>query len=534
MGQSLPPQPLSSGPIPSSPRRKRTALVIGAGSSGLAAVQQALEAGLEPWCCEANPGVGGAWRFDPDPGDAEWHFAPDGQASVQSPHENHHTGAPPPSPMYASLRTNVPTTLMNFRGTHFPRQVGLFCRHDQVNDYLVEFARPLLPYIRFDTRVVSVRHTLPTDPPDPTLPADSPPQRRWTASYRSTRSPDAPLETRQFDCIFVANGHYSRPYIPYTEGLRTFPGQLSHARWYRDADQFRDKTVLVIGNSASGYDITRELAASIYARRQESGSVPNATVLPRIYQSARSPPALGIPWDAPDAPEYSKEVRVFPPIRRVRGREIEFEDGTSVNDVDSIIFATGYYFSFPFLSPKDAPFSSAPITYAPPRPGDGGPRPTAEEGGLRVHHLDDRMLFYLPDPTLAFLALPYLVIPFPLAQIQARLAARHFAASPRSLPRPLTFKPNPAMRGPEGEEDGAPESRQTVTLGHPKQFDLHDRMLRESGDVRDDDDDTDDREAEDEGAGGLSGERGVWDLTSEAERDLRKGAKGLRKAVLGY
>lgn len=149
------------------------------------------------------------------------------------------------------------------------------------------------------------------------------------------------------------------------------------------------------------------------------------------------------------------------------------------------------------------------------------------------------MLFYLPDPTLAFLALPYLVIPFPLAQIQARLAARHFAASPL-LPRPLTFVPNPAMRGPKGEgngdgedEDGAPESRGTVTLGHPKQFDLHDRMLREAGDVRDDDDD--DRDGrESRRRGGLAGERGVWELTSEAERDLRKGAKGLRKAVLGY
>lgn len=56
--------------------------------------------------------------------------------------------------------------------------------------------------------------------------------------------------------------------------------------------------------------------------------------LPRIYQAARSPPALGIPWDAPDAPEYSKEVGVFPPIRKITGREIEFEDGRSVNDVD--------------------------------------------------------------------------------------------------------------------------------------------------------------------------------------------------------
>lgn len=36
------------------------------------------------------------------------------------------------------------------------------------------------------------------------------------------------------------------------------------------------------------------------------------------------------------------------------------------------------------------------------------------------------------------------------------------------------------------------------------------------------------------GGGGLTGERALWGLTSQAERDLRQGAKGLRKAVLGY
>lgn len=247
MGQSHPHPAPPAPSLAAAPPNRRTALVIGAGSSGLAAVQQCLEAGLEPFCCEARPGVGGAWRFDPDPGAAEWHFDHRGQASVRTRDEDDGRGAgpEPPSAMYASLRTNVPTTLMNYRGSPFPRSVGLFCRHDQVNDYLADFALPLRPYIHLDTRVVSVRHTLPTDPPDPTLPGDrdSRPhhQRRWIASYRSTRSPGAPLETRQFDCVFVANGHYSRPYIPYTEGLRTFPGELRHARWYRDADQFANQ-----------------------------------------------------------------------------------------------------------------------------------------------------------------------------------------------------------------------------------------------------------------------------------------------------
>lgn len=104
-------------------RSRKRALVIGAGSSGLAAIQQALEAGLEPYCCEVRPGVGGAWRFDPDPGRCEWSFDSEGNAEVFTPGESDERGKPPPSPMYASLRTNVPTSLMQYRRQPFAPDV---------------------------------------------------------------------------------------------------------------------------------------------------------------------------------------------------------------------------------------------------------------------------------------------------------------------------------------------------------------------------------------------------------------------------
>ncbi|GAA5996183.1 flavin-containing monooxygenase [Rhodotorula paludigena] len=511
---------------------KRRVLVMGAGSSGLAAVQQALEAGLEPVCFEARPGIGGAWRYDPEPGDKILDWDDDGWCSPRCPGEGV-VESSLTSPMYRSLRTNVPTSLMQYRGRPFPPTTGLYCEHQQVQEYLEDFAEPYLPYIRFNTRIVSLRHTLPSD-------EIAGPARRWLASFRSTATQHAPVESETFDAVFVANGHYARPYIPYVEGLRSFPAEISHSRWYREADQYKNKTVLVIGNSASGYDITRELAASIYDRRQDDPSAE----LPRIYQSARSPPALGIPWDAPDAPPYSKEVQTFPPIKEIAGKHIEFQDGRSIDDVEVIMFATGYHFSFPFCDPSTAPFSSHPLTYAPTKTGERGPPSAA--GGMRVHNLDDRMCFYLPDPTLAFLALPYLTIPFPLAQLQARLAALHFASSSR-LPAPLAFVPDPSTADEHtGEPDGAPETRKPVTWGHPKQYDEMDRWMRESGDVPV----AEDMEAEvrilqgcggatgkangKEEDGGLTGERSPYGLTSQAERDLRVGAKALRKAVLGY
>ncbi|GAA5830317.1 hypothetical protein JCM11251_001304 [Rhodosporidiobolus azoricus] len=510
----------------------RRCLVVGAGSSGLAAIQQGLDAGLDVLCVEQGEGVGGAWRFDPAPGECKVAFDENGMAIVSSPGESDDKGRPTPSPMYDSLKTNVPTALMQYRGTPFPASVGLFCTHDDVQAYLEAFSHPFLPYIRFNTRLIRLRHT---------VPSDGGPQLQWLAELRSTLDENAPIEREQFDCVMVANGHYSKPWIPMTNGLRSFEGEVLHSRWYRDAKGYRNKTVLVIGNSASGYDITREIAASIYNRRQAGEAD-----LPRIYQSAKSPPGLGIPFDAPDAPPYGKEVGLFPPIKEVEGKVIEFEDGRKVEDVDVIMFATGYLFSFPFLHPTDAPFSSAPLTYSVPlcsahgavdsiaTTGTSSRGEPSRRGGLRIHNLDDRMLFYLADPTLAFLALPYLVIPFPLAQLQARLASLHFASSSR-LPNPLTFVPDPSARdpsSPDSADDSAPESRKAVVWGFPREHDMHDRLLKECGDVKEDGEEASEGEKKDRG--GLTGERGLWGKVSASERELRMGAKGLRKAVLGY
>jgi hypothetical protein len=90
------------------------------------------------------------------------------------------------------------------------------------------------------------------------------------------------------------------------------------------------QTVLVVGNSASGYDITREIAMSIHERRLGDP----AALLPNIYQSARSPSALGIPFDDPTAPDWAREITVFPSIVRVQDSRLYFDDGRTLDDVD--------------------------------------------------------------------------------------------------------------------------------------------------------------------------------------------------------
>ncbi|GAA5978123.1 hypothetical protein JCM10908_004237 [Rhodotorula pacifica] len=508
---------------------KRRALIIGAGASGLAAIQQALEAGLEPVCIEARSTVGGTWHFDETPGLCEVSFDSEGSAHLRVPGEGK-VGVPPaPNPIYHGLRTNTPTPLMQYRGGPiFPTSVGLFCRHEDVFAYLEEFAEPLLPYIRFNTRVQSLRHTLPSDPPAEIPPSDNlgpgregpPERRRWIAELGTTQPGASDVYSEQFDAVFVANGKYTEAYIPRIHGLATFSGSLLHSRWYRSPEQFKNKDVLIVGSSASGSDIARE--AGQYRATLRASGVAEAD-LPRFYQSIRTPkpfPSAGC--EVPSSPNAA-EVTVVTQIKSISGEAITFLDGKTINDVDIIMFATGFIYSYPFADATSEPFKSFPLT----RPltdtaaaSSLEHQPSDENvAGMRVHNLDDRLLFYLPDPTLVVLTAPYLVIPFPLAQIQARLAARHFADSP-ALPAPLKFKPNPALRGEDGSEDGAPETRQAVSWGEPFHSDMRDRMLRETGDVVDD------------GTASKGGQ--VWGLTPQADRDLVLGLPSLRKHLLGY
>lgn len=55
-------------------------------------------------------------------------------------------------------------------------------------------------------------------------------------------------------CLYSSN--YSNPAIPNVKGSNIFRGKIIHSHSYRDADPFKDNSVLVIGCGASGLDIS--------------------------------------------------------------------------------------------------------------------------------------------------------------------------------------------------------------------------------------------------------------------------------------
>lgn len=63
-----------------------------------------------------------------------------------------------------------------------------------------------------------------------------------------------------FDAVVVCNGHYSDARRAELPGAEAFPGTIVHSHSYRENEAFKGLTVIVVGASASGEDICREIA----------------------------------------------------------------------------------------------------------------------------------------------------------------------------------------------------------------------------------------------------------------------------------
>jgi trimethylamine monooxygenase len=141
------------------------------------------------------------------------------------------------------------------------------------------------------------------------------------------------MYTEKFDNVVVASGHFSTPNVPYFEGLSGFAGRVLHAHDFRDALEFKDKDILIVGRSYSAEDIGSQCWK--YGAKS-------------ITTSYRSKP-MGFAW-----PDNWQEV---PLLTKVDGKTVHFKDGTS-REVDAIILCTGYQHHFPFL-PDDLRLKTA-------------------------------------------------------------------------------------------------------------------------------------------------------------------------------
>ena len=90
-------------------------------------------------------------------------------------------------------------------------------------------------------------------------------------------------------------------------------------------------------------------------------------------------------------------------MARFDGSDAVLVNGERISGVDAVVFCTGYRYRFPFLAPDMVPVGDNWVM------------------GLY------RQLVAVEQPSLAFVGLPFRIVPFPLFQRQARWFARALA-----------------------------------------------------------------------------------------------------------
>lgn len=409
-----------------------TSCIIGAGSSGITVAKALHERGLPFDCFELSDDIGGVWYY-------------------QNP-----TGL---SAAYRSLHINTSKQIMQFSDFPMPEEWPVYTSHAHVREYFRRYVEHFgfRHKITFNTGV----------------------SRCFRGDDGTWQVTLATGETRRYDCLFVCNGHHWDPRWPEPAFPGTFNGITMHAHTYRTPEFLSGKKVLLLGLGNSAMDIAVEtsyIADKVYLAARRGTHIfpkylwgyptdhwlqpwvpawlaePVFNFMLRVQQGRVE--NYGLP-----RPEHSLmqahptisstildrighgAILPKPNIAQLAGNEVLFTDG-SKEEVDVIIYCTGYKMSFPFFDPA---FLSA----------------TDNELALYLRMLkpgiDNLWFIGLYQPLGAI---------FPLAEVQGIIAAEYLLGNYRP--------PSPQAMQAAIEADRAAMSRRYVkSKRHTIQVDFH-------------------------------------------------------------
>jgi cation diffusion facilitator CzcD-associated flavoprotein CzcO len=282
------------------------------------------------------------------------------------------------SSAYRSLHINTSRERMEYSDFPMPKSYPDFPHHTHIAKYFDDY----VDHFGFRERIVfetGVEHARRGD------------DGVWTLTLDSG-------ETRRYDALLVANGHHWDPRWPEPPYPGRFDGVQMHSHHYVENTDFRDKNVLVVGIGNSAMDIAVE--SSFVARKTFLSSRRGAYILPK-YLFGRPLDQIGVNALTPVLPfafrrailmtmyrvgvgkvqDYGLpepdhkigeahptisadflnriahgEMTWKPNVSSLQGDRVTFEDD-STEQVDVIVWCTGYKVSFPFF---DEDFISAP------------------------------------------------------------------------------------------------------------------------------------------------------------------------------
>ncbi len=319
------------------------ACIIGAGCSGFTTAKRLKDHGIPYDCFEVSDEIGGNWYYK----------NPNGMSAC-----------------YESLHIDTSKTRLEFEDFPVPADWPDFPHHAQLFQYFKDYVDHfgLRETITFNTRVETA-------------------ERTGDGLWRVTLSTG---ESRLYDVLFVCNGHHWSPRLPEYPGA--FDGPALHAHAYNDPFDpvdMRGKNIVVVGMGNSAMDIASELSQRPIARNLWVSARRGVWVLPK-YMNGKPADKAALPsWmprklglklaraiikrqigrmedyglPRPDHepleahPSVSGEfltragcgdVKFKPAIAALEGGKVRFADG-SVEEVDVIVYATGYDMKFPFF-----------------------------------------------------------------------------------------------------------------------------------------------------------------------------------------
>ncbi|GAM42160.1 hypothetical protein TCE0_043f15875 [Talaromyces pinophilus] len=412
----------------------RSVAVIGAGISGILATKYLLQAGLDVTVFERNDKPGGVWLYD-EKKPAEPPY------TVTKPLETAHALCPwykeenqqdgivsaedalkhaPPGACYEGLTNNFSLITIELKDLPWLWDIPITTAEclDNASEWTTH--RNILRYVQnaasqarmedrvhYRTLVERVKKEgdkwkVTTGILTPTVSESA--EELFHISHRKW----------EFDAVVVASGHYNTPRLPSIPGLvewrEAYPARVEHSKSYRHPEQYAGKNILLVGAGTSSTEIARELGS----------------VVKEMYQSGRGSP-FDLPLDfIPENCHRVAEIESFGTLQKsTEGAEtaeghlpgkVTLKDGTTLDDIDIVIVCTGYHFAYPFLPELHADDESANVDSS---------KVLVTNGSCTLNLHKD--MFYIPDPTLAFVGISQFIATFSFFEFQAMFIASVFS-----------------------------------------------------------------------------------------------------------
>jgi putative flavoprotein involved in K+ transport len=283
------------------------AIIIGAGQAGLTAGYHLKQANLNHQILEAGPEPSGSW-----------------------PH------------YYDSLKLFSPARFSSLPGTPFPGSPDGFPTRDEVIAYLKHFAQTHHLPVQTNQAVQSVQAT----------------PNGFTLETRDGQH-------HQARAVISATGAFHTPYLPTLPNQDAFQGRILHASAYKTPEEFAKQRIVVVGSGNSAVQIAVELAQTTevtLAVREPIQFAPRRILGLdfHVFLQLIDRLALGHLFDLSvakqvwDFGEYKQAIQAGKPAQKSMFKTF-IPDGVQWADdrserIDSVIFATGYTHSLPYLT----------------------------------------------------------------------------------------------------------------------------------------------------------------------------------------